>query len=67
MLEVTRKTQERAIKQQLLALLNKEAKEYLEIGIYAVQKTGGVPNSFTRMQSAKVGKLATICDRRVRH
>ena len=33
MLEVTRRTQERAIKQQLLALLNKVAKENLEIGI----------------------------------
>jgi type II secretory pathway pseudopilin PulG len=66
MLEVTRTTQERAIKQQLLTLLNKEAKEYLEIGIYAVQTTGGVPKSFTRTQSAKLRKLAEICDRRVR-
>ena len=66
MLEVTRKTQERAIQQQLLTLLNKDAKEYLEIGIYAVQTTGGVPKSFARTQSAKLRKLAEICDRRVR-
>ena len=66
MLEVTRKTQERAIRQQVLTLLNKEAKEYLEIGIYAVQTTGGVPKSFARTQSAKLRKLAEICDKRVR-
>ena len=66
MMEVARKTQERAIKQQLVAVLNKEAKEYLEIGIFAVQKAGGVPNSFTRSQSAELRNLAIICDLRVR-
>lgn len=66
MMEVTRKTQERAIKQQLLTLLNKEAKEYLEIGIYAVQSADGIPKSFVRLQSAQLRKLADICDRRVR-
>ena len=66
MMEVTRTTQERAIKQQLLTVLNKEAKEYLEIGIFAVQSAGGIPNSFTRSQSPQLRKLATICDRRVR-
>lgn len=66
MMEVTRKTQERAIKQQLLTVLNKEAKEYLEIGIFAVQRAGGVPDSFSRSQSAKLRELAVICDRRVR-
>ena len=66
MMEVARQTKDRALKQQVEALLNKEAKEYLEIGIYAVQTTGGVPKSFARTQSAKLRKLAEICDRRVR-
>ena len=66
MLEVTRNTQERAIKQQLLTLLNKEAKEYLEIGIYSVQTADGVPKSFNRTQSPQLRNLAEICDRRVR-
>ena len=66
MMEVTRQTQERAIKQQLLTVLNKEAKEYLEIGIFAVQKAAGVPNSFTQSQSPQLRKLAAICDQRVR-
>ena len=66
MLEVTRKTQERAIQQQLLTLLNKDAKEYLEIGIYAVQTADGVPKSFNRTQSPRLRTLAEICDRRVR-
>jgi hypothetical protein len=43
MLEVTRKTQERTTKQRLIALLNKEAKEYLELGIFELQKAGGIP------------------------
>ena len=54
MMEVARKTNERAVKQQVIALLNKEAKEYLEIGIYAVQLADGIR------------QLAEICDRRVR-
>lgn len=66
MLEVARQTNERAIKQQLIALLNKEAKEYLEIGIYAVQLADGIPASFTRSQPAQLRTLAEICDRRVR-
>lgn len=65
-MEVTRKTHERAVQQQLLTLLNKEAKEYLEIGIYAVQLADGVPNSFGKAQSPQVRELAEICDRRVR-
>lgn len=66
MLEVARKTNERAVKQQVITLLNKEAKEYLEIGIYAVQLADGIPKNFTRTQSAQVRKLAKTCDRRVR-
>ena len=66
MMEVARKTNERAVKQQVIALLNKEAKEYLEIGIYAVQLADGVPASFTRSQPAQLRELAEICDRRVR-
>lgn len=67
MLEVARQTNERAIKQQLVALLNKEAKEYLEIGIYAVQLEGDIPKNFTQTQSAQLRELAKICDRRVRN
>jgi hypothetical protein len=37
MMEVARQTKDRALKQQVEALLNKEAKEYLEIGIYSLQ------------------------------
>ena len=65
-MEVTRRTHERAIQQQLLTLLNKEAKEYLELGIYAVQVADGVPGSFGQAQSPQLRKLAKICDRRVR-
>ena len=66
MLEIARKTNERAVKQQVIALLNKEAKEYLEIGIYAVQLANGIPKNFKRTQPAQLRELATICDRRVR-
>lgn len=66
MMEVTRETQKRAIKQQLLTLLNKEAKEYLEIGIYAVQSADGIPESFIKTQSQDIRNVAEICDRRVR-
>ena len=66
MMEVARQTKERAIKQQLITLLNKEAKEYLEIGIYAVQLADGIPASFTRSQPPQIRTLADICDRRVR-
>jgi hypothetical protein len=66
MLEVTRKTQERGIKQRLTAQLNKEAKEYLEVGIFDVQTAGGIPDTFTRVQSPSLRKLAALCDNRVR-
>ena len=66
MLEVTRKTQERTTKQRLIALLNKEAKEYLELGIFELQKAGGIPASFARSQSPDVRSIAQLCDNRVR-
>ena len=66
MLEITRKTQERTTKQRLTALLNKEAKEYLELGIFEVQKAGGIPASFVRSQSPDLRSVAQLCDIRVR-
>ena len=65
MMEIARQTQIRAMKQQLVSLLNKEAKEYLEIGIYSVQLANGIPDGFTLTQSAKVRELAQICEKRV--
>ena len=65
MMEIARQTQIRAMKQQLVSLLNKEAKEYLEIGIYSVQLADGIPDGFTLTQSAKVRELAQICEKRV--
>ena len=65
MLEIARQTQLRAMKQQLVGLLNKEAKEYLEIGIYSIQRARGVPQSFGRTQSPQVRNLAEICGRRI--
>ena len=65
MLEIARQTQIRAMKQQLVGLLNKEAKEYLEIGIFSVQRANGIPPSFGQTQSSKVRELATICGRRI--
>jgi len=66
MLEIARQTQIRAMQQQLVGLLNKEAKEYLEIGIYSIQRARGIPDSFGRSQTAKVRELATTCGNRVR-
>lgn len=65
MMEIARQTQIRAMKQQLVSLLNKEAKEYLEIGIYSVQLADGIPDGFTLTQSSKVRELAQICEKRV--
>ena len=65
MMEIARQTQIRAMKQQLVSLLNKEAKEYLEIGIYSVQLADGIPAGFTLGQSPKVRELAQICERRI--
>ena len=66
MMEIARQTQIRAMKQQLVSLLNKEAKEYLEIGIYSVQLADGIPEGFTLTQSPKVSELAKICEKRIR-
>lgn len=65
MMEIARQTQLRAMKQQLVSLLNKEAKEYLEIGIYSIQLADGIPDGFTLTQSAKVTELATVCQNRI--
>lgn len=65
MMEIARQTQIRAMKQQLVSLLNKEAKEYLEIGIYTVKLANGIPDGFTLTQSPKVRELAQICERRI--
>ena len=65
MMEIARQTQIRAMKQQLVSLLNKEAKEYLEIGIYSVQLADGIPDGFSLSQSTKVRELAQICEKRI--
>lgn len=66
MMEIARQTQIRAMKQQLVSLLNKEAKEYLEIGIYSVQLADGIPEGFTLTQTPKVRELAQICEKRIK-
>ena len=65
MMEIARQTQIRAMKQQLVSLLNKEAKEYLEIGIYSVQLADGIPDGYSLAQSPKVSALAKICEKRI--
>ena len=66
MMEVARQTKVRALKQQVEALLNKEAKEYLEIGIYSLQLAGNFPPpGYVRAHSADTRKVAKACERRV--
>ena len=66
MLELVRQAKERSLKQQVVALLNKEAKEYLEIGIYTLQLANSFPpNGFTTDQSPEIKKVAQACERRI--
>lgn len=66
MMEVARQTKDCALKQQVEALLNKEAKEYLEIGICSLQLASNFPPlGYLRAQSADNKKVAKACERRV--
>jgi len=66
MLELARQTQKRAMEQQVVALLDKEAKEYLEIGIYSLQLADSFPPAgFVRAQTPEIAKMATQCERRI--
>ena len=65
MLELARQTKERAIRQQILTLLKKEAKEYLEIGVYSVQLADGIPPGYSTVQSQTTAQLAEKCEKRI--
>ncbi len=65
MLELARQTKERALRQQILTLLKKEAKEYLEIGVYAVQLADGIPAGYSTIQSETTSELAAKCAQRI--
>ena len=65
MLDLANRNKKRAMNQQVLTLLNTEAKEYLELGIYAVQMANGVPSGYSLTHSAQIKKLAAACEKRV--
>lgn len=65
MLELARQTKERAQRQQILTLLKKEAKEYLEIGVYSVQLADGIPAGFTTTKTEQMTELASQCEKRI--
>ena len=72
MMEVARQTKDRALKQQVEALLNKEAKEYLEIGIYFLQLRQFSPArlcacTISRHQKGSKGLRAARSDHRPGH
>lgn len=66
LLELARQSQKRAMEQQVVALLNKEAKEYLEIGIYSLQHAKSFPPvGFILTQTPEITRLAKQCEQRI--